>query len=495
MAEPSSEQLPAADGQEKEPLADPVTRWPGAMGRYRREIVLAAIGLLFALLLSLDPPEALTLAGWRAFCLFVLIVLLWITNLIPLAITSLLAIAMIPILGIMPMKVAYGYFGSEVVFFIMGAFIMGAALVGSGLSSRVAMVTINRYGSNPKSLITSIFLIGAIGSCIMSEHAVAAMLFPIAMSITRTLDLKRESRVFGRSLFQALAFGCIAGGTLTILGGGRGPLGIGILREFTDNAMTIGFVEYIAFDLPLVITMLVAGWFILTRQSSLGDVDTSEAQKRLRTHLRHQGRITRREMGVGLIMLGTILLWITRGETIGLANIAICAVAVLFVFKLMTWQDVEEGVNWGILLMYGGAICLGASLHESGTTAWLISGIRGADTWSPQMILLLLAFIAMVLTELMSNSAVIAVLLPAALEIGAMRGIDLRIVTMGIILPSNFAFSFPMATPANALAYSSGFLDMRTMVSRGIVMDLIGFAAFAFLVFVYWPMLGYSMGA
>jgi sodium-dependent dicarboxylate transporter 2/3/5 len=193
-------------------------------------------------------------------------------------------------------------------------------------------------------------------------------------------------------------------------------------------------------------------------------------------------------------MVVTVMCWVFKGQEWGLANIALCATTVLFLLKLTNWREVEEGVNWGVILMYGGAICLGAALHQSGATAWITAPIKNAESLSPEVILICLGALSMVLTELMSNSAVIAVLVPVALEIGAAQGIDLRVVTMAVVLPSNFAFAFPMATPANALAYSSGFLDVRAMMKRGFTMDLIGLAIFALLVFFYWPYLGYEMG-
>lgn len=469
------------------------TRWRLAR-RFRREVILSSIGVLFIVLLGFGRPDGLSEEGWRAICLLIFIVSLWVSNLIPLAVTSLVAIAGIPLLGLMSESEAYAYFGSKVVFFILGAFILGAALLASGLSTRLATWALRRFGHTPTRLIVSFFMVGAIGSCFMSEHAVAAMLFPIAMSISRHLDLATEHPRFGQALFRSLAWGCIIGGTLTILGGGRGPLAIGMLEEATTSAQTIGFMEYAVFGAPLVAWLLLVAYVMLTRNPGVRNINIAAAQTRLEARQKDLGPITARELGVALVMVVTVVLWITKGHDWGLANIAICATAMLFFFGWMTWKEVEENVNWGVILMYGGAICLGAALHQSGATVWLTGPLRDADNLSPQMILLCLAFLSMVLTELMSNSAVIAVLLPVALELGAARGVDLRIVTMSIVLPSNFAFAFPMATPANALAFSSGFLPMRNMVRRGVMLDCMGLVGFAFLLFVYWPLLGYSLG-
>jgi sodium-dependent dicarboxylate transporter 2/3/5 len=135
---------------------------------------------------------------------------------------------------------AYSFFGNKAVFFILGIFILSAAMIGSGLSGRLSMWVMKHFGKSPKTLVSSIYFFGALLSCFMSEHAVAAMMFPILIEIVTVLKLKKGEAVFAKALFFSMAWGCIIGGAMTVLGGGRVPLAVEILEKVTDGAGTIG---------------------------------------------------------------------------------------------------------------------------------------------------------------------------------------------------------------------------------------------------------------
>lgn len=440
-------------------------------------------------LLAIPHPADLSQAGWRAICLFALCVTMWVSSIIPLAITSLMAIALIPLLGITDVNTAYSYFGSKAVFFILGAFTLGAAVVGCGLSTRVTMLALERFAHTPRRLVMTIFLFTAAGSTLMSEHAVAAMAFPIVWEVAQALNLRTGRSNMGKALFFALAWGCVAGGALTILGGGRGPLAIGILEKTTHGQSTVTFMEYILLDAPMVLALLAAAWWTLSRRYP-PEIDSVEhAIGAVRDKIHAMGKMSLREKLVAINMVITVGLWATIGEEIGIANIAILSTAALFVLNLVTWRDIEENVNWGVLLMYGGAITLGSTMAETGAAQWLTGKMLGGWHGQPELLMLALACLTAVLTEFMSNSAVIAILMPAALSLAEPAGIDPRLMTMAVVLPSNLAFALPMATPATAMAYSSGHFSPREGIANGIRMDVVGIAGMAFLIFVYWPLL------
>lgn len=464
--------------------------WLILMSRFRPLLFVAALFAAFFFALQLDPPSGLNIAAWRTLCLFGLTVSLWISGIVPLAITSLLCIALIPLLGILNASQAYAYFGNKAVFFILGAFILGAAIVGCGLSTRMTIIALRRFGKTPRKLVLTVYLFTAIASCLMSEHAVAAMTFPIVWQITHALKLRRGHSVYGKSLYFALAWGCIIGGTTTILGGARGPLAIGILEEITKGQYTISFLQYVIYDLPLVILLMFFGWLILRfgYPPEIKSVDV--AIEELETKIHAMGKWSLSERLVLIIMALTILTWIFAGEKLGLANIAIISAAAMFMFNLITWKDVEENVNWGVLLMFGGAITLGGAMSDTKAALWITQSIFGDWQGSAQTLMLMLGVVSLVLTEFMSNSAVIAILMPPALTLAKDYGIDPRLMTMAIVLPSNFAFMMPMATPATAMAYSSGFFTMREAMTAGMKFNLAGFVALLFLIYVYWPLFG-----
>jgi len=152
---------------------------------------------------------------------------------------------------------------------------------------------------------------------------------------------------------------------------------------------------------------------------------------------------------------------------------------------------VEEHVNWSIILMYGGAICLGEVMSQSGAALWLAKRTFEGVTHSAPLFLLIVAVLCTLLTTFMSNSAAIAILLPPTLSMCDTYGISPSMAAMAVILPSNFAFMLPVGTPASAIAYSSRYISVGEMLRTGFILSLLGVVAFAVLLFFYWPMIGY----
>ena len=459
------------------------------LDRLRREILLALFFAVFFFLISLEGPVDLSREGYKVLCVFFLCVSLWTTNLIPLSITSLLAIAMIPMMGIMNASDVYSFFGNKAVFFILGVFILSAAMIACGLSTRLSIWVIDNWGANPSRLLMVVYFLSAFSSCFMSEHAVAAMMFPIVLEIVNTLGLRKEDSIFGKGMFFALAWGCIIGGTATVFGGGRVLLGVEILEKTTHNA-SIGILEYTKLSFPLVFILFICGWVVLKLFFSPDITDIEPVHQVLQKKLKSMGAVTIKEKGIACVMILTLIAWFCFSEDIGIANIALISIVLLFVLNLINWRMVEEHVNWSIILMYGGAICLGEVMSQSGAALWLAKhAFEG--TASPIIFLLLVAILSTVLTNFMSNSAVIAVLLPPALSMSDTYGISPSMVAMTVILTSNFAFMLPIGTPASAVAYSSRFITLGEMVRTGSLLSLLGMVAFATLLFFYWPLLGY----
>ena len=466
--------------------------WIVLFDRLRRYLFLALFFGIFALLLIQKGPSDLSFEGYKVLCLFVLCVLLWSTNLIPLSITSLLAIAAVPLLGVMEASQAYSYFGNKAVFFILGVFILSASMVSCGLSTRISIYVMKNWSSTPSQLITSIYCFAGISSCFMSEHAVAVILFPIIHEITQSLNLKRESSVFAKSMYFAMAWGCIIGGAMTVLGGGRVPLAVEMLEKSTAGTETIGILQYTQLSFPLVLSMFVGGWLALKLLFPPDIQDIEAARKALQHKSQIMGKLTFQEKGIALVMLMTLFCWFVFGDQLGIANIAIISIVLLFVLNLITWKMVETHINWAIVLMYGGAICLGEVMAETGAALWLAEKLFSGIVDSPITFLLVIALLSTLLTTFMSNSAVIAILLPTAISMSPAYEIHPALATMTVILPSNFAFILPIATPASALAYSSRFLTLKEMIWSGSLLSLLGLGCFLILLVFYWPMVGFQ---
>jgi solute carrier family 13 (sodium-dependent dicarboxylate transporter), member 2/3/5 len=465
--------------------------WLILADRTLRYQIFAGLLILCAVLLSLNPPEGLPVPGYRALIVFGACVFLWISGLLPLAVTSLLAMAALPLLGILETRQTYALFGNEALFFILGAFILGAVLTGSGLSTRVARYILARFGKTPSRLALTVFLLSALLSFIMSEHAVAAMMFAVVVEIVRSLELPARQSNYGRLLFMAIGWGCVIGGIATFLGGARAPLAVGMLRENTGLDFT--FFEWTLAALPVVIPLMLIG-FILLRFFFPIDIDNVDKGIRFLNQRRlEMGRVRYEEKIVAVIMILTLAGWIFLGKELGLANIALLSVVALFAFRVVHWQAIEEYVNWGVLLMYGGAIALAAALDRSGAAAWLAGrGLAGLSD-SPLLVIAVISLLAIVLTECISNAAVIATLMPIGLSLGTTMGIDPRLMTLAIALPAGLAFCLPMGTPANAIIFSSGFLKIRDMAVPGAVIMLLAWLLFLATAWLIWPLMGFNI--
>jgi len=190
-------------------------------------------------------------------------------------------------------------------------------------------------------------------------------------------------------------------------------------------------------------------------------------------------------------MIATILSWIFLGERVGLAPIAILGSSTLFVLGAMTWNDVEKYVNWGVILMYGGAIALAAALQMTGAAKWMVTSLLGSVPLDPFTLIAFVAVVSMILTEAMSNAAVVALVLPIAFELGdTVPGVTPLVMVFAVALPAGLAFSLPIGTPPNAIAYSARYHRLRDSLRVGVIMNLTALTTFLLVAKYYWKWIG-----
>lgn len=457
-----------------------------------RPLLMLAIGIAIFWMINLLPqPAGLSAGAQGALAIFGICIFYWVFEVLPIMITGLLAIVLLPASGVMSSKDTYAQFGNEAVFFILGAFILAAAMMKSGLSGRIALVILRRFGHRPASMLLGIFLLNGTMSFVMSEHAVAAMTFPIILEIVAALQLARGRSTYAKALFLAMAWGTTIGGLATLLGGARAPLAIGMLREVTGSGYS--FAEWAVLNLPFSLLLFGVGWVLLRAWFPIDLQDVTAAERAVQERLQGSGRMTLQEVSIGAMMALTIIAWVTLGEEFGLANIALAAVVVLFAFGVVRWRDVEGYVNWGLILMYGGAISLGSALNKSGAAAWVAQETIVQWAGGPVTVALLISLATVALTEVMSNSAAVAIVMPVSIAVAQQFGMDPRIMAPLVAVPAGMAFMLPIGTPANAIAFSSGYLRLGDMMWPGLLLNLSAYVIFNLLVSFYWPLLGFTL--
>jgi len=465
--------------------------WVIVIGRTGRYQIIAAFLVIVAILFQLSPPAGLSTNGYHTMVLFGATIFLWVSGLIPIAATALLSMVMLPLLGIMDAKKTYAQFGNEAVFFILGAFILAAAMTGSGLSARLARAMLARFGRTPVRLALTVFLLCTLLSYAMSEHAVAAMMFPVVAEIVASLGLERGKSRYAGLLFMAIAWGCIIGGIATFLGGARAPLAAGMLREATG--LEFSFLEWMTAASMIVVPLILIGFPLLVRFFPPDVASVDSGLRFLNRKRLEVGKMGFNEMLVALVMVATIAGWVFLGERVGLSTIAILAAVVLFTFRVVTWETIEEYVNWGIILMYGGSIALASAMEKSGAALWIVERGLHAFTPSPFVVIAVISFVAIILTECISHAAVVATFMPIGLTLAKSMGIDPKIMTLAIALPAGLAYCLPMGTPATAIAYGSGFLKSRDIIIPGALIMLVSWLLFLLSARFVWPLIGLTL--
>ena len=462
--------------------------WQILLDRTARYQVMAAVAVVMTMLIRLSPPDGLSVEGYRSLVLFGATIFFWISGMLPIAVTALLSMVMLPLLGIMDAKKTYSMFGNESVFFILGAFILAAAMTGTGISTRLARAMLARFGRTPRSLALTVFFLSAFLSFVMSEHAVAAMLFPVVSELATALKLEKGKSSFGKLLFMAMAWGCIIGGIATFLGGARAPLAAGLLKEATG--LHFSFLEWSTAACMIVIPLLGIAFFILLRFFPVDLQDVEVGRKFLNGKRLETGKMGYDEWLTALVMVSTVLCWLFLGEKTGLAAIAILGAAALFTFKVVSWQKIEEYVNWGIILMYGGTIALASALEKTGAAVWIVKRVMGDYHHSPLVVIAVISLVAIVVTECISHAAVVAILMPVGMGLCQTTGMDPKVMTLSIALPAGLAYCLPMGTPATAIAYASGYLKSRDIIVSGVVVMAISWLLFMASVLFIWPLIG-----
>lgn len=245
-------------------------------------------------------------------------------------------------------------------------------------------------------------------------------------------DLRRDGNVFhvggelgrdrsyGKLLFMGIGWGCVIGGIATFLGGARAPLAVGILRE--NTGLDFSFAEWTLAALPLVLPLLVVGFLLLLRLFPQDIDNVEDGIKFLNRKRLEAGRMGYGEMVVAAVTALTILGWAIPGKKLRLAPIAILGTAVLFACRVVSWETIEEYVNWGVIPMYGGAIALATALEKTGAAAWLAQKGLAGLTDSPFILIAVISLISILLTECISNAAVIAILFPIGTTLAKAMG-------------------------------------------------------------------------
>jgi len=455
----------------------------------RKDIFFIALAFLLILLFYFLPtPDGLSTDGKMMIGILLMGGILWIAEPIPLAVTGLLIMIIQPIMGLLPAGEVFSSFGNQAVFFLIGAFILAGALEKHGLHRRIALKFLSYFEKSPKLFTFGIMISCALLSFIMPEHGVAAMFLPIVTSILIAMKITPRKSNFGIVSMLSIAYGCSIGSLGTLIGGARNPLTIGMLADL-EQPIIVSFFDWMTYSMPIVFIALPIVWLILQISFPIEIKNIAAAKTEINRQVSRSGRLGRYEITVMCIMILTVILWIFVSSPgyFSLAVIAILGSILLFFTGCITWKDVEQRVPWGIILLYGGAITLGIGMQKTGAGAWIAHQLFAIAGNNPYLVILGLIIFTILLTEIMSNIAAVAILLPIGVAISTeIPGISPLLASMLIALSGGLAFMFVIATPGNAIAYSSGYFSSKNLLRAGVVANIACIGVIFIVAIIYW---------
>jgi len=425
-----------------------------------------------ALAVYLVPLPGLRASGHAALSLLVFAVTMWATEAVPLAVTSLIILFAQPLIGVESFENAVIGFANPILFLMIGGFIMAEALRKSGLAQRFTYYLLGRLGTSPeRGLFVSIFSTGLLSAWI--ENVVAfAMLLPIIKEIVDIMGCSEPERGksnYAKAMILGASFGSLAGGFGTE---------IGTAPNLMAAAYTsIPFLNWMIFGLPLSIAMLLVTWFILMKifPSEVRALENGEAL--IGEKIRMMGSLSRDEKLSAGILLFAILLWVTAGFT-GINSYSVSLIAaVMFIFAgVITWKDAQKNIDWGLVVFFGGALSLGSALLKTGAAAWIIDklvGMLGSDP-STVIVMLVLMAVAVIITQVMSNIALSAILVPLSVTLASAQHQPIGVYAVPVAIACSLSFMLPMADPTVAMAYGSGYVKLRDIPRAGIPIIAVG---------------------
>ena len=465
--------------------------------------------ILFVLTRYFTSFEGLSDEGNAVLASTLWIAVWWITEAIPIAATSLMPIILFPLSDGLSLSETTSSFGHRFVFLYLGGFILALSIEKWNLHKRIALNIIKIIGTNIKKIILGFMVATAFLSMWISNTATSVMMLPIGIAIIKQMkDLKNtpenENLIFGKSLMLSIAFSASIGGVATLIGTPPNLVFAGIIQEIYN--IEISFLEWFMFGLPISIILLFIAWVYLTNVAFKFKQDKfDEGKKEINRQLKDIGSMSYEEKIVLTVFILTGLAWITRTFFLNkfLPNlddsiIALISGISLFIFqtksksgkneKIMNWEDAVK-LPWGILLLFGGGLAIAQGFQSSGLATWIAQNMVQLEGFSVFLILLVVIAAVNFLTEITSNLATTAMLLPILAPTAVILGVHPYILMVGATIAASCAFMLPVATPPNAVVFGSGYLKMSDMVRVGVLMNFISIIIILLMVYFLLPIL------
>ena len=446
---------------------------------------------LFIILLSIPNPDGLTWEGQKALALFVFIVYLWITETFPLPVTAFMAGVGLLVMGVYTgdgkTVDAFAPYASDAVFMVLGSLIMAQGLVSSGGDKLLASSLMNRFATSTFRLLGGIILMSALMSAVIPGHAVAAFMLPVVYSLIMATNIK-DNRGETVAMIIAIAMGCEVGSLATPSGGARNAIAIGYLQELPTYGQQITYLDWVIMALPLTLILIPVAFLILLAAFKVKnrplEVEPLPSDNNLGL---------RPYLGIA-ILVATIVMFLTLSDMFSLGTVAMIGGILMFIFGLLRWDVARGELRWGVIFIYGAALTMGAALTNTGAAFWLADkAMGGLGLIGIFALLTLVVVVASIFTNIMSDAAAVALLLPIVVPMAIIVGADdaqktdyAFYTTMATALASGFAYITVFGTPPNTIVHASGKVTAKDFLKAGLPMWFASIVIMLILINTYW---------
>ena len=452
--------------------------------------------LTFIILMFIGPFEGLSQPAHSILSSTLWIAIWWITEAIPIAATALIPIVLFPLSGGLDLSATTASYGHKFVFLYLGGFLIAIGIEKWKLHKRIAINIISFIGIDARRVILGFMLATAFLSMWISNTATSVMMLPIGIAIIKQLN---ENKIFGKALMLGIAYSASIGGVATVIGTPPNLVLAGVISEIYGYEIT--FSKWFLFGFPISIILLFFCWIYLTRVAYKFESNSFPGGKaEIQTIKKELGPISYEEKLVAIVFALAGLCWISRSfflqkilPSLDDTIIAISFGLLLFILPskqksaaLLSWRDTIN-LPWGIIILFGGGMALARAFEISGLALWLGELMTSFSVLPLFLLILLLIAAVNFLTEITSNLATTAMLLPVLAPLALEINIHPFGLMVGAAVAASCAFMLPVATPPNAVVFGSGYLKIQDMVTRGVIMNIFSIILITLMVYLILP--------
>ena len=444
-------------------------------------LITMMVGII---LMLLPTPGGLTLEGYRIIIIVITALMLIVTEPISLPAIAIYILVMEVYFGIGSANDIAKSFMNDAVFFIMGSLMLAVAIIKQGWDTRIALGIIKITGNKTANIVFGFTAISAILSSFIGEHTVAAIMLPIGMTLIHfTSENDKKVQNLSAVLLFSIAYGCLVGSIGTPSGGGRNVIMIDYLRS---SNLSISYIDWMIRVYPLVLIQIPMVSWVLIKSFPPEYSQLDSGVRKLVIQVAKSAELTGRNTVAAFIFLLVFLGWIFFSETIGLGTIALTGVLMYLVGGFVKWEDLNKNTHWGVILLFGSTISLGANIKATGAAEWLagsvVSFVGPILNALPFLGDLMVTIMTTVMANVLSSSATVAVLGPITMNIGS-DPLHMGLVTA---IASAFGYFTAVAAPACTIVYSSGMVKAKDFLKVGWKMGLVSILLLVIYANTYW---------